>query len=192
MWSRLGYAYLDQQSPKLAVDAFTRALKAVPNDAFSLAGLVRAHHALGETQASGRRAGAARVRVERRRARPAMAARRARDRRQGARRSIARPAKQRSYRKTTLDQFGPAIWTPFAAPALDVADPTGKRTDARSVPRQERDPDVLSRRRLRALRQAGQGPRRAGRRVGAARHRRDHREPGRAGEERQVAGARRR
>ena len=40
MWSKLGYAYLDQQSPKLAVEAFTRALKAVPNDAFALAGLV--------------------------------------------------------------------------------------------------------------------------------------------------------
>lgn len=50
MWARLGFAYLNQQSPKLAADAFTRALKAVPNDPFSLAGLVQAHHALGENK----------------------------------------------------------------------------------------------------------------------------------------------
>ena len=30
------------------------------------------------------------------------------------------PVTQRNYRRTTLEQFGPAIWTPFAAPALDV------------------------------------------------------------------------
>ena len=126
MWSKLGYAYLDQQSPKLAADAFARALKAVPNDPFALAGLVRAHHGLGENKlasdAMGRLAfvwsdAEAGLRwLDAARATGVSST------------PIDRsPGKQRSYRNTTLDRFGPAIWVPNAAPALDVTDPTGKR-----------------------------------------------------------------
>ena len=60
---------------------------------------------------------------------------------------------------------------------------------ARPVPRQERAADVLPRRRLRALRQAGEGSLGACRRMGSARHRRHYREPGCAREQRQIAGA---
>jgi len=126
MWAKLGYAYLDQQSPKLAVDAFNRALKAVANDPFALAGLVRAHHALGENKLASDAMG--RLEHVWSDAEPGLrwlAAARA----TGIKSPLIdrSPAKQRSYRQTALDGFGPAIWQPFAAPALDVTDPTGKR-----------------------------------------------------------------
>jgi tetratricopeptide (TPR) repeat protein len=52
MYSKLGYAYLSQNSPKLAADAFERALETVRNDPFALAGLARARQALGDTKAA--------------------------------------------------------------------------------------------------------------------------------------------
>jgi peroxiredoxin len=126
MWSKIGYAYLDQASPKLAVDAFTRALKAVPNDPFALAGLVRAHHALGDTKAATDALG----RLEFVWSDAEADLRWLRDARATGLKAAPidrSPAKQRNYAKTTLTQFGPAIWTPFAAPALDVTDSSGKR-----------------------------------------------------------------
>lgn len=126
MWSRLGYSYLDHKSPKLAVEAFTRALKAVPNDPFSLAGLVRAHHALGERQEAADAMG--RLEFVWSDAEPGL--RWLRDARATGVKAAPidrSPANQRSYRKTTLAQYGPAIWSPFTTPALDVTDPTGKR-----------------------------------------------------------------
>jgi peroxiredoxin len=126
MWAKLGYAYLDQQSPKLALDAFNRAIKAVPNDPFTLAGLVRAHHALGDGKAAADALG--RLEFVWSDAEPGL--KWLRDARATGIKAEAidrSPAKQRSYRKTTLDQFGPAIWAPFAAPSLEVTDPTGKR-----------------------------------------------------------------
>ncbi len=126
MWSRLGYAYLDQQSPKLAADAFARALKAVPNDPFSLAGLVQAHHALGQ----GKQAADAMGRLEFVWSDAEPGLRWLRDARATGVKSTPvdrAPARQRSYRKATLEQYGPAIWSPFTAPALDVRDPAGNR-----------------------------------------------------------------
>jgi peroxiredoxin/tetratricopeptide (TPR) repeat protein len=126
MWAKLGYTYLDQQSAKLAVEAFNRALKAVPNDGFALAGLVRAHHALGENKLASDAMG--RLEFVWSDAEPGLRwlteARATGIKGAPIDRS---PAKQRSYRKTALDGFGPAIWTPFAAPTLEVTDPTGKR-----------------------------------------------------------------
>ena len=37
------------------------------------------------------------------------------------------PGPQRNYRAMGLDKFGPAIWQPFAAPALDARNSTGAR-----------------------------------------------------------------
>jgi peroxiredoxin len=125
MWSKIGYAYLDARSPTLAVDAFTRALDAVPNDPFTLAGLVQARAALGDRAAAVdalgrlefvwsdaedgnrwlRAARAAGIKAE-----PVDRA----------------PGSQRNYRRTSLTQFGPAIWSPLPAPALRVMDPSGK------------------------------------------------------------------
>jgi peroxiredoxin/tetratricopeptide (TPR) repeat protein len=125
MWAKIGYAYLDQASAKLAVEAFNRALKAVPNDGFSLAGLVQAHHALGENKLASDALG--RLEAVWSDAEPGLrwlaAARATGVKSPPIDRS---PAKQRSYRRTSLDQFGPAIWQPFAAPALAVTDPSGQ------------------------------------------------------------------
>lgn len=126
MWSRLGYAYLDQKSPKLAVDAFTRAIKAVPNDPFTLAGLVHAHHALGETKDAADALG--RLEFVWSDAEPGLRwLREARATGVKAPPIDRSPGKQRNYRKASLDRFGPAIWSPFAAPPLDVTDIAGKR-----------------------------------------------------------------
>jgi peroxiredoxin len=126
MWSKIGYAYLDQSSPTLAVDAFNRALKAVPSDGFSLAGLVRAHHALGDAKAAADALG--RLEFVWRDAEAGLRwLRDARATGLNAAPIDRSPATQRSYKKTALTQFGPAIWTPFAAPALDVADSSGKK-----------------------------------------------------------------
>jgi peroxiredoxin len=125
MWAKLGYAYLDHASPKLAVDAFHRALKAVPNDAFTLAGLVQAHHALGQSKLAADALG--RLEFVWSDAEPGLrwltAARATGVKSPPIDRS---PTTQRNYRRTALDQFGPAIWTPFTAPSLDVLDPDGK------------------------------------------------------------------
>ena len=48
LYGVLGEKYLEYGSPRLAVDAFQKALDEVPNDAFALAGLTRAHHALDD------------------------------------------------------------------------------------------------------------------------------------------------
>ncbi len=126
MWSKIGYVYLDQQSPKLAVDAFTKALKAVANDPFSLAGLVVAHHALGENKAAAD--AMARLEFAWSDAEPGNRwLRGARDTGVKAPPVDRSPAPQRNYTKTTLSQFGPAIWTPFAAPALEVTDAAGQQ-----------------------------------------------------------------
>jgi peroxiredoxin len=37
------------------------------------------------------------------------------------------PGAQRNYLRTALEKFGPERWEPYAAPALDVQDATGKR-----------------------------------------------------------------
>ena len=37
------------------------------------------------------------------------------------------PGPERNYRAMGLDKYGPAIWQPFAAPALDARDSTGSR-----------------------------------------------------------------
>jgi peroxiredoxin/tetratricopeptide (TPR) repeat protein len=126
MWSKIGYAYLEQQSAKLAVEAFNKALKAVPNDPFTLAGLVRAHHALGENRAAAD--GLARLEFVWSDAEPGNRwLRDAVSTGVKAEPVDRAPAKQRNYLKTTLSQFGPAIWEPFAAPALDVIDSSGTR-----------------------------------------------------------------
>lgn len=45
----LGEAYLDLQSPRLAIDAFRKTLEMVPNDGIALSGLTRAYAATGDS-----------------------------------------------------------------------------------------------------------------------------------------------
>ena len=126
MYSKLGYAYLAENSPKLAADAFDRALATVKNDPFALAGLARARQALGDTKAASQALGRAMyvwsdAEPGLRWLDEAKAA--------GIRATPidVSPGPQRNYRTMGLDKFGPAIWQPFAAPALDARDSTGAR-----------------------------------------------------------------
>ncbi len=126
MYSKLGYAYLSQGSPKLAADAFERALETVKNDPFALAGLSRARQALGDTKAAAQALGRALYVWSD--AEPGL--RWLDDARSTGIRATAvdvSPGPQRNYRAMGLDTFGPAIWQPFAAPALDTRNSTGAR-----------------------------------------------------------------
>ncbi len=126
MYSKLGYAYLSQNSPKLAADAFERALETVRNDPFALAGLARARQALGDTKAATQALGRALYVWSD--AEPGL--RWLDEARSTGIRATAvdvSPGPQRNYRAMGLDKFGPAIWQPFAAPALDARNSTGAR-----------------------------------------------------------------
>lgn len=126
MWIKVGRAYLAEHSPKLAIDAFEKGLAAVPNDPFALAGLVEAHHARGDKVAAADALG--RLLFVWSDAEPGNRwLERARSFGIAAAPLNKAPGQQRNYRRTTLDQYGPAIWSPFAAPALDVRDDEGKR-----------------------------------------------------------------
>jgi peroxiredoxin len=124
MWVKVGRAYLAENSPRLAMHAFKKAVEAVPNDPFALAGLVEAHYRQGDSAAAADALGRllyvwsdaepGNPWLDRARSFGVLAAP-----------HNSAPADQRNYRRTTLDHYGPAIWTPFAAPTLDVRDHTG-------------------------------------------------------------------
>ena len=124
MYAKLGYAYLDHGSPGLAAEAFGKALRAVKNDPFALAGLARARHALGGGTAANQAFG--RMQHVWSDAEPGL---RPLDRARatGLRAAAAdrSPGPQRNYRQMNLDQYGPAIWRPYVAPALDARDAAG-------------------------------------------------------------------
>jgi peroxiredoxin len=124
MYSKLGYAYLDQSSHKLAVDAFEKGLKAVRNDPFALAGLARARHAVGDSK--GATEALAQLYHVWQDAEPGL-------RWMNDAKAIGIQATetdrsagpQRNYKRTALDKYGPAVWKPFAAPQLQARDHTG-------------------------------------------------------------------
>jgi peroxiredoxin/tetratricopeptide (TPR) repeat protein len=126
LWTRLGELYLATDSPKLGAEAFERALAAVPNEPFALAGLAEARHKLGDEK--GASDASARLRH-------VWSDAEAGNRRLDRVRALnlrgdpidRSPATQRNYRKTALDRFGPAIWQPNPAPLLDLAGAAGKR-----------------------------------------------------------------
>ena len=119
LYSALGDVYLGLKSPQLAIKAYDKALTITRNDIFSLAGLVQAHHALGQHQeaeaamarllftASGAERG---LKVMERALATGVKAR-AKD---------SSPAPQRDYARADLDRFGPNAWSPYAAPVLDA------------------------------------------------------------------------
>ena len=125
IWNSLGNLYLQHRSPAMAVLAFERALDITRNDGFALAGLVRAHAALGETD----------------KARDAMARllyvwADADKGLQPLELAIATgikaapkanvPAPERNYAKFSLARYGPNRWEPYAAPLLDAVDVDAK------------------------------------------------------------------
>ncbi len=126
LYNALGRAYLDADSPALALKAYEKALTLTRNDIFALAGLVETYHRLGRDKEAGQmlsrlqftasgadkgsklidRALAAGVRAEPK---------------------DNSPERQRNYLETSLSRFGPNTWEPFPAPALDAVDHEGKR-----------------------------------------------------------------
>jgi peroxiredoxin len=125
LWGSLGDLYLEQKTPSLAVDAYEKALTITRVDGFALAGLVRAHHALGETEKSRARmsellsvwsdADAGVAAFELAKATGLQAAPR-----------DPSPERQRNYTRITLERFGPNRWMPYAAPVLQAEDAQGR------------------------------------------------------------------
>ncbi|MEO7650048.1 MAG: peroxiredoxin family protein [Bryobacteraceae bacterium] len=121
IYTRLGRAYLAERSPVLAAAAFEKTLERVRNDAFALAGLVEAYAALGEKAKAKSAmenllftwsdADAGLPWMER--AKAAGVAAKPLDN---------SPRPQRNYRQTSLEHFGPNMWTPYEAPLLDALD----------------------------------------------------------------------
>jgi peroxiredoxin/tetratricopeptide (TPR) repeat protein len=125
LYNSLGEVYLQTKSPLLAEEAFTKALDLTKNDLWSLSGMVRAAHALGDND----------------KAQDAMARLLyvAADADKGltiVQRAIATgvtatahdssPGPQRNYLRTSLEKYGPDKWEAYKAPLLDVKDSNGK------------------------------------------------------------------
>jgi peroxiredoxin len=125
LYNALGRAYLDAKSPELAAQAFEKALKLTRNDIFALSGLVQARHALGNTKgaseamsallftASGADRGIKPLELARATGVQAVA-------------KDSSPRPQRRYDEAPLTRYGPNVWEPFPAPALDAIDSDGK------------------------------------------------------------------
>src|SRR6185295_709835 len=114
------------KSPLLAATAFEKALDLVKNDLFALSGLVRAYAAAGEkTKAQDAMARLLFVAAD---ADPGLAIiDRAKATGISATPRDSSPGSQRNYLRTSLERFGPNRWEPYAAPALDAKDSSGKR-----------------------------------------------------------------
>ncbi len=126
LYNTLGRAYLERKSPALAGAAFEKALEVVTNDAFALAGLAEAWFALGEKEKA-REAYARLLHVWS----DADSGLKLMDRVKAlglrAEPKDVSPRKQRNYKQTPLDKFGPGQWVAYAAPKLEAIDAEKKR-----------------------------------------------------------------
>ncbi|MBL8859281.1 MAG: redoxin domain-containing protein [Planctomycetes bacterium] len=120
----LGEVYLNQGEHRLALAAYGEALKAEPNDGFSLSGAARAHAALGNDAEARRCADAlayvwssADADLRWRHSVDALGL--------VTRPFAVTPAPERRYQPAQLDALGPNVWAPFAAPKLDCVDENG-------------------------------------------------------------------
>lgn len=121
----LGDVSLAAGDHQLAIDAYGRALKVEANDAFALAGLARAHAALGEKEAAARYAG--RFAAVWSHADPGMRwTAEVEKLGLGAKPTSETPAPEREYQLQVQAKIGPLDWEPYAAPALSCLDPDGK------------------------------------------------------------------
>jgi peroxiredoxin len=121
----LGDMYLSHGEHRLAIEAYSRGLKAEHNDAFALSGLARAHFALGDRDAAARYAGRLQhvwsaaddgLRWKSEVAKLGLQAT-----------PIAEtPAPEREYRPELLTDLGPVNWEPYTAPELKCLDADGK------------------------------------------------------------------
>ncbi len=121
VYNVVGETYLKMKSPRLAVQAFEKALEAVRNDPMAFSGLAQAHFALGEKEKAAEYYG--RLLFVWSDADPGL-------RWMESAKALGltpqpkdvSPAPQRNYRKTNLDHFGPATWEPYEAPRLEALD----------------------------------------------------------------------
>ena len=120
----LGDVYLAHGEARLAVAAYTLALEAEPNDAFTLSGLARAQHALGNRAEAERSANAlayvwsgADAGLPWRTSVDALGL--------VTKPAAVTPAPERRYDPAQLDALGPNLWAPFPAPKLECLDPDG-------------------------------------------------------------------
>jgi peroxiredoxin len=126
VYNLLGQTYLSSKSPTLAVTAFHKALEGSRNDGFALAGLVEAYSALRETDKA--RNAMSRLLAVWSDADPGLKElERARSLVSDAKPKAETPAPERNYKTVSLAEFGPNLWEPYPAPALDAVDAKGKR-----------------------------------------------------------------
>ncbi len=126
LYNVLGEAYLHHDAPQLAVGAFERTLEVVRHNGFSLSGLARAHHALGDIEAA-TDAYARMLAVWSHAESGIWQNERARALGIEAEPLDLSPGPQRNYATETLATLGPNTWQPYAAPELDAVDATGNR-----------------------------------------------------------------
>jgi peroxiredoxin/tetratricopeptide (TPR) repeat protein len=126
LYNSLGEVYLQVKSPVLAAQAFEKALTLTRNDLFALSGLVRAYAASGE-RAKAEDCMARLLFVSADADKGLAILQRAMATGIKAAPRDSSPGPQRNYLRTSLEQFGPNKWEPYAAPALDVKDANGKR-----------------------------------------------------------------
>ena len=122
----LGEWHLELGSHKLAVAAFEKSLDVLRNNGFALAGLTRAHHALGNMEQAKRYCSRmlhvwsnAEAGIWQRERALALGLE--------AKPFDDSPAEQRNYRTETLKRLGPATWQPYAAPKLEALAANGKQ-----------------------------------------------------------------
>lgn len=125
LYTALGHAYLDAKSPQLAAEAFEKSLTLTQNDIFALSGAVRAYAATKD-DAKAKDALARLLYLTSDADSGLKAVERAMASGVKAEPKDNSPSKQRNYKQTTLTQFGPAVWEPYAAPKLDAFDSKGK------------------------------------------------------------------
>jgi peroxiredoxin len=125
LYNALGREFLARRSPSLAVEAFRKSLTLVRNDIFALAGLVEAHHALGE-----------KVKAEEAMAQLLFTASdadtnlrlvaRAKATGVTAEAADRSPGRQRNYARMSLEKYGPTVWEPFPVPGLAATTAEGR------------------------------------------------------------------
>ncbi|MDQ2987187.1 MAG: redoxin domain-containing protein [Armatimonadota bacterium] len=121
----VGDAYLLKGDHKAAVEAYEKALSKEKNDGFSLSGLARAYHALGDLENARKYAGqfyyvwsGADANLKWTKQVDALNL--------NVKPTAELPSPERRYVPAELASYGPSNWQPFAAPQLSVLDKDGK------------------------------------------------------------------
>jgi peroxiredoxin len=128
LYNRLGDEYLELGAPKLAVECYERTLETVFHDGFALAGLVVAHHQLGNEDEA--REAMARLQVVWSDAeRPNRWLEAAEATGVTAAPHLEAPIEQRNYKHEVLDRIGPSLWKAPQAPALTALNSEGHEVE---------------------------------------------------------------